>query len=420
MPKDIRSYFTKVSTQPKQNGLERKTNSKKRAIIESDEEDAEESSIIKNKKAKINQNEEKIKTSKLTEITVSSTEELFSKKPIKRVAAPKVTKKVKNTSKDKSSDLFDDEFDESLNQIDTSNFEEKFVGKNDTVNKKSNKHEAESSKKNNEEQDNKKGVKKSDSKSDNSKKENKEKKQSKAKYEIEVTKNDASEKEKKKPTDDIPDFIQEKIEKKKGNAKLYQNYLNRGGARNPGSKEIPKGADSCLSGLTFIISGVLDSLEREEAEEIIKQYGGNVVKSVSKKLDYIIIGDQAGPSKLMKAECLGIKKLSEDDLLELIKTRPGGLVNEKISLSKESRKILESPKKKESNIPVKSNSENSKKRKSESPQKNKEDGKESPKKVKNETFESPKKKDVNNYSKTETSKSQDEKKNVSVDLKKGN
>lgn len=61
-----------------------------------------------------------------------------------------------------------------------------------------------------------------------------------------------------------------------------------------------QGAEYCLAGLSFVITGVLDSLEREEAEELIKQYGGRTLHQVTKKTDYIIVGDQAGPSKLSK------------------------------------------------------------------------------------------------------------------------
>lgn len=61
-----------------------------------------------------------------------------------------------------------------------------------------------------------------------------------------------------------------------------------------------QGAEQCLTGLSFVITGVLDSLEREEAEELIKQYGGRILHQISKKTDYVIVGDQAGPAKLSK------------------------------------------------------------------------------------------------------------------------
>ena len=136
---------------------------------------------------------------------------------------------------------------------------------------------------------------------------------------------DENEKDPKKvKLNESTDMFEEIIEKKKQNAALYQQFLHRGGARNPGSKEIPEGAEYCLAGLSFLITGVLDSLERDEADEIIKKYGGRILHQVSRKTDYVIVGDQPGPAKLAKAESMKIPIISEDDLLNLIRTRPAG------------------------------------------------------------------------------------------------
>ncbi|CAM9904344.1 unnamed protein product [Choristocarpus tenellus] len=68
----------------------------------------------------------------------------------------------------------------------------------------------------------------------------------------------------------------------------------RGGDRKQppmaGQKEMPKGADQCLKGNCFVVSGVLDSLRREEAEDLIKQYGGKVTQAVSGKTDFLLLG----------------------------------------------------------------------------------------------------------------------------------
>ena len=60
------------------------------------------------------------------------------------------------------------------------------------------------------------------------------------------------------------------------------------------------GAENCLDGLTFVITGVLESLEREEAADIVKKYGGKVTTNVSRKTSYIVVGEEAGESKLAK------------------------------------------------------------------------------------------------------------------------
>lgn len=72
-----------------------------------------------------------------------------------------------------------------------------------------------------------------------------------------------------------------------------------------------------LSGKAFVLTGTLPNLTREEAKTLIEQAGGKVVGSVSRKTDYLVVGDKAG-SKLDKARSLGIPELDEAQLQELI------------------------------------------------------------------------------------------------------
>lgn len=73
-----------------------------------------------------------------------------------------------------------------------------------------------------------------------------------------------------------------------------------------------------FSGLTFVLTGTLETMGRTQASEIIQSLGGTVSGSVSKKTSYVIAGENAG-SKLTKAETLGIKILTEQEFLELSK-----------------------------------------------------------------------------------------------------
>lgn len=149
-----------------------------------------------------------------------------------------------------------------------------------------------------------------------------------ANLEIIVSSKETKGTEKQSPTDrkkaKTVDLFEERVKKKKQCSAMYEKYLQRGGARNPGSKEIPTGAINCLAGVSFLITGVLDSLERNEAEELVQKYGGRTVNTISRKVNYIVVGEEAGPAKLAKAAGLGIKQISEDDLLEMIRTMPEG------------------------------------------------------------------------------------------------
>jgi replication factor C subunit 1 len=78
------------------------------------------------------------------------------------------------------------------------------------------------------------------------------------------------------------------------------------------------GSDTCLFGLTFVITGVLDSLERNDAEDLIQRYGGKVTKAVSGKTSYLVVGEEPGESKLKKVNAKTTKIISEDELFALI------------------------------------------------------------------------------------------------------
>lgn len=72
-----------------------------------------------------------------------------------------------------------------------------------------------------------------------------------------------------------------------------------------------------LSGLTFVLTGTLDDMTRDEAEAMIKAAGGKVTGSVSKKTSYVVAGTQAG-SKLTKAQSLGVPVIGKEQLLSML------------------------------------------------------------------------------------------------------
>jgi DNA ligase (NAD+) len=72
-----------------------------------------------------------------------------------------------------------------------------------------------------------------------------------------------------------------------------------------------------LSGKTFVITGTLPTLKRDEAKDLIEKAGGKVTTSVSAKTSYVVVGEDAG-SKLEKAQSLGITQLDEAQLLAIL------------------------------------------------------------------------------------------------------
>jgi DNA ligase (NAD+) len=84
------------------------------------------------------------------------------------------------------------------------------------------------------------------------------------------------------------------------------------------SEEQTAATSDKLAGLSIVISGVFAHHSRDEYKAIIEQNGGKNVGSISGKTSFILAGENMGPSKLQKAEKLGIKIMSEDEFLALL------------------------------------------------------------------------------------------------------
>jgi replication factor C subunit 1 len=113
---------------------------------------------------------------------------------------------------------------------------------------------------------------------------------------------------------------------KKGNSNYYK-FKNRAPPALKGLKPLPEGQPNCLYGKYFLITGVLESLDREEAHELIQRYGGGICKSVTRKLTHAVIGVDAGEAKSAQLKERRIPQLNEDELFELIRTSKAGPAN---------------------------------------------------------------------------------------------
>lgn len=88
------------------------------------------------------------------------------------------------------------------------------------------------------------------------------------------------------------------------------------------SVDLPVGAPNCLAGLTFVFTGVLDTLERNKGQELVKRNGGKVTSAPSKKTSFVVLGADAGPKKLETIQQFGLKTINEQGLFELIRRLP--------------------------------------------------------------------------------------------------
>lgn len=94
------------------------------------------------------------------------------------------------------------------------------------------------------------------------------------------------------------------------------NRLKEYGVNMVAEKE--EGSDDRFAGMTFVLTGTLEKYSRDEATEIIERLGGKTSGTVSKKTAYVLAGESAG-SKLIKAQDLGIRIISEEEFEKMIK-----------------------------------------------------------------------------------------------------
>ena len=110
----------------------------------------------------------------------------------------------------------------------------------------------------------------------------------------------------------VNDFFS--IEENRKNVERLRNY----GVQMEISAEKLANQTNILESNTFVISGVFSKVSRNDLKKMIEDNGGKVSSSISSKTNYLVAGDNMGPSKLAKAEKLGTKIISEDEFLKML------------------------------------------------------------------------------------------------------
>ncbi|GAB4018707.1 NAD-dependent DNA ligase LigA [Spirosoma migulaei] len=100
--------------------------------------------------------------------------------------------------------------------------------------------------------------------------------------------------------------------------RTFVEQLRAAGLQFMGEKKEVEQEGDALSGKTFLYTGTFANFSREELENRIAANGGKVLSGISKKLNYLIVGENAGPSKVDKAQKLNVPMISEDEFLAML------------------------------------------------------------------------------------------------------
>lgn len=126
--------------------------------------------------------------------------------------------------------------------------------------------------------------------------------------------------------------------------KWYKMPDNSGPAPEAGTLEIPEGNENCLAGLTFVFTGQLRYIGRDEGQNLVKRYGGKVTTAPSKNTSYVVLGSDAGPKKLETIKTHKIKTIDEHGLFALIQKLPANGGDSKAAAKYEAQKKKEEEK----------------------------------------------------------------------------
>ena len=98
----------------------------------------------------------------------------------------------------------------------------------------------------------------------------------------------------------------------------YVEGLRAAGLQFVGEKKVVEQEGDSLTGKTFLYTGTFENFSREELESRIEANGGRLLSGISKKLNYLIVGENAGPSKVEKAKKLNVPMIGEDEFIAML------------------------------------------------------------------------------------------------------
>lgn len=120
----------------------------------------------------------------------------------------------------------------------------------------------------------------------------------------------------------IPDAVLPDVDPEKKTNYFALKAAQASGPQSTGNVDIPTSRPNCLAGLTFVFTGTMPTLPRDQAIDIVKGLGGKVTTAPSSKTSCVVLGGDAGPSKILKIQKLKIKAIDEDGFLQLLREMP--------------------------------------------------------------------------------------------------
>ncbi|KAI1288141.1 Replication factor C subunit 1 [Halotydeus destructor] len=98
----------------------------------------------------------------------------------------------------------------------------------------------------------------------------------------------------------------------------YRAWQDRSPGHHKGQVEWPSPVEGALDGVKFLVTGVLETIDRKQLQQLIRDCGGQIGTKPSKSLDLMVVGREAGPKKLKSADELAVKTVDEAEFYEYL------------------------------------------------------------------------------------------------------